>query len=141
MENHMSHLGHSRVRRFTVALAAASAVLVVTGLTIRSSEAQPSALTRQGSAVQPGAAARVRMERVIHTFPHKTHDGQAFETRFDGKNFHAVTAGGTPLKDGDYKLDNGGAIKVRGGLVVWDAFGAVDAFKRTGIAKGISPDG
>lgn len=137
----MSHAGHSSARKFTAALAAASAVLAVTGLSIQSSEAQPSALTRQGSALQPNALARVPMEKVMHTFPHKTHDGQTFETRFDGKNFHAVTASGAPLRDGDYKLDNGGAIKVRGGLVVWDAFGAVDVFKRTGLVKGVSPDG
>jgi hypothetical protein len=125
----MSQVSHSRIGRFIVPLAVAGAVLVVTGLTIESSEAQTSAL------------GKVRGEKVVRSFPHKTHDGQTFETRFDGKNFHAVTSSGAPLKDGDYKLDNGGAIKVRGGLVVWDAFGAVDVFKKTGLVKGISPDG
>jgi hypothetical protein len=125
----MSQASNSRVGKFIVPMAVAGAVLTITGLTIGNSDAQTSVL------------GKVRMEKVIHSFPHKTHDGQTFETKFDGKNFHAVTSSGAPLKDGDYKLDNGGAIKVRGGLVVWDAFGAVDVFKKTGLVKGISPDG
>jgi len=31
--------------------------------------------------------------------------------------------------DGEYKLTNRGAIRVRGGKVVWDAFGAVQRLK------------
>ena len=34
------------------------------------------------------------------------------------------------LKNGTYKLDNDGAIRVRGGVVVWDAFGVVDKIKK-----------
>ena len=36
------------------------------------------------------------------------------------------------LKNGTYKLDNGGAIRVRGGVVVWDAFGVVEKIKSQG---------
>jgi len=125
----MSGIRHSSVRNLKVALAVAGAVLAVTALAMGDSNAQLNGLAKE------------RIGKVIHTFPHKTRDGQAFETRFDGKNFHAVTSSGAALKDGDYKLDNGGSIKVRGGLVVWDAFGAVDVFKRTGLVKGVSPDG
>jgi len=39
--------------------------------------------------------------------------------------------------DGTYKLTNGGAIRVRGGKVVWDAFGAVRRHK-TGQWKGVA---
>ena len=58
----------------------------------------------------------------------------------------AITGGGTinavfdsnaktyrvNLKDGVYKTDNGGAIRVRGGVIVWDAFGAVERLRRSG---------
>src|SRR5687767_4512082 len=33
------------------------------------------------------------------------------------------------LKDGTYKLTNGGAIRVKDGVIVWDAFGAVEKLK------------
>lgn len=63
----------------------------------------------------------------------------------------AITGGGTVnavfdnkartfrvnLRDGVYKTDNGGAIRVRNGLIVWDAFGAVERLKRgQGLAAG-----
>lgn len=35
-----------------------------------------------------------------------------------------------PLADGVYALSNGGAIRVRGGRIVWDAFGVVDKLNR-----------
>ncbi|MBX9776750.1 MAG: hypothetical protein K2Y71_20420 [Xanthobacteraceae bacterium] len=41
------------------------------------------------------------------------------------------------LRDGVHKLDNGGAIRVRGGVIVWDAFGAVERLRRgQGMAAG-----
>jgi hypothetical protein len=49
-------------------------------------------------------------------------NGTAFNTTFD-RNTSSFK---TPLADGTYKLNNGGAIRVRGGAIVWDAFGVID---------------
>jgi hypothetical protein len=49
-------------------------------------------------------------------------NGTAFNATFDrGSNSFR-----TPLADGTYKLNNGGAIRVRGGEIIWDAFGVID---------------
>ena len=34
------------------------------------------------------------------------------------------------LKDGTYKLSNGGVVRVQGGRIVWDAFGAIEKLRR-----------
>ena len=39
-----------------------------------------------------------------------------------------------PMRDGTYRLTNGGAIRVRNGIIVWDAFGVIDA-----VNKGMHP--
>jgi hypothetical protein len=65
-------------------------------------------------------------------------DGTKIVATVDGKEFKAFTQQGTkrtPLRDGEYKLPNNGAIRVKGGKVIWDAFGAVDKVKRTGVPK------
>ena len=61
------------------------------------------------------------------------HNGEKHSvTTNDGKTI-VVTAEGKVFKldvpDGAYQLTNGGAIRVRGGKVVWDAFGAVKRLK------------
>jgi hypothetical protein len=49
-------------------------------------------------------------------------NGTVFNPTFDrGSNSFR-----TPLADGTYKLNNGGAIRVRGGEIIWDAFGVID---------------
>jgi hypothetical protein len=49
-------------------------------------------------------------------------NGTVFNATFDrGSNSFR-----TPLADGTYKLNNGGAIRVRGGEIIWDAFGVID---------------
>jgi hypothetical protein len=37
----------------------------------------------------------------------------------------SASANGRPLKDGVYKIVNGGSIRVKGGIIVWDAFGVI----------------
>ena len=53
-------------------------------------------------------------------------NGTAFNATFD----RSSNSFRTPLADGTYKLNNGGAIRVRGGEIVWDAFGAIDRLKK-----------
>ena len=50
--------------------------------------------------------------------------GKAIVVKAEGRVFRADVA------DGEYKLTNGGAIRVKGGKVVWDAFGAVERLKK-----------
>ena len=52
-----------------------------------------------------------------------TKNGKTINVKVEGKSYT------TNLADGTYKLTNGGAIRVRGGKVVWDAFGAVKRLK------------
>ena len=59
--------------------------------------------------------------------------GRTIVVRAEGRVFIANAP------DGNYKLTNGGAIRVRGGKVVWDAFGAVNRLK-TGRWRGGSTD-
>ena len=68
-----------------------------------------------------------------------TTDGTKIVATLAGKEFKVFTEAGvkrTPLKDGEYTLPNGGAIRVKGGTITWDAFGAVERVKRTGVGKG-----
>jgi hypothetical protein len=53
-------------------------------------------------------------------------NGTAFNATFD-RNSNSFK---TPLVDGTYKLNNGGAIRVRGGEIIWDAFGVIDRLKK-----------
>jgi hypothetical protein len=52
-----------------------------------------------------------------------TKAGKTIQIKVEGKWYTANVA------DGTYKLTNGGAIRVRGGKLVWDAFGAVNRLK------------
>jgi hypothetical protein len=52
-----------------------------------------------------------------------TKNGKTIQVKVEGRSYTAN------LADGNYKLTNGGAIRVRGGKVVWDAFGAVKRLK------------
>ena len=54
-----------------------------------------------------------------------------------GKTVHVTVRGKTyvaELADGTYDLTNGGSIRVKDGVLVWDAFGAVERL-RNGTAK------
>src|SRR5947207_181689 len=58
--------------------------------------------------------------------------GEHTVTTTDGKTIHVTVKGkqyAADVADGTYKLTNGGAIRVRGGKIVWDAFGAVKRLK------------
>jgi hypothetical protein len=37
----------------------------------------------------------------------------------------SATANGRPLRDGVYKIVGGGSIRVKNGIIVWDAFGVI----------------
>jgi len=66
----------------------------------------------------------------------KTSDGTQILAKFDGKGYTAFAAKTqAPLSDGEYKLSNGGAIRVKGGRVVWDAFGVIEKLKGKGAGK------
>jgi len=54
------------------------------------------------------------------------------------RSFMAVAAKDkSALKAGTYKLTNGGAIVIgEDGVIVWDAFGAVEKLKREGLTSG-----
>lgn len=56
-----------------------------------------------------------------HTVTSK--DGKTITLRVEGNVFT------TDVPDGTYKLTKGGAIRVRNGRVVWDAFGAANRLK------------
>jgi hypothetical protein len=66
-----------------------------------------------------------------------TKAGKTINVKVEGKQYT------TNVADGTYKLTNGGAIRVRGGKLVWDAFGAVKRLKtgrwKTGMA--VDPTG
>ena len=65
-------------------------------------------------------------------------NGTAFNATFDrDRNVFKV-----PLANGTYQLNNGGAIRVRGGVIVWDAFGVIERLKVPGAtAHDVDPDG
>lgn len=72
----------------------------------------------------------------------QTSDGNSIVVVSEGGSAKAFAGNGrTPLKDGTYKLTNGGTIKVRGGKVVWDAFGAIEKMKRGGMLTSSDPIG
>src|SRR5262249_33681763 len=52
-----------------------------------------------------------------------TTDGRKILATFDSKGYSVR------LSDGEYKLTNGGAIRVKSGRIVWDAFGAIERLK------------
>jgi len=160
-----THAHRSLVGKFAVPLVVAGAVLAVAGFTVASGRAEPKGLSTlpksKSMNVRPmlpaasGPSTATSMTKrspatkslgrnggttsfPVHALA--TTDGTAITQSFDGKNFHARGVGG-PIKDGDYKLTNGGAIRVRGGVIVWDAFGVVQKFKRTGIASFTDPSG
>ena len=69
----------------------------------------------------------------------RSDSGEQTVTTTDGKMIHVKVAGRVyraDVADGTYKLTNGGAIRVRGGKVVWDAFGAVQR-RKTGKTRSI----
>lgn len=113
----------SQLGKFAVPLAVAGALLAVAAVTVVSS----------------GAATRTYP---VHTLTTST--GTKVLQTFDGKSFHALVRGprgNVPLKDGEYKLTNGGAIRVKGGRIVWDAFGVVEKFEKRGLASFTDPSG
>src|SRR5437764_376364 len=113
----------SQLEKFAVPLLVAGAVLTIAGVT----------------AVSSSAAAP---KYPVHTLT-MTNGTKILQT-FDGRTFHALVPGprgNTPLKDGEYKLTNGGAIKVQGGRIVWDAFGVVEKFEKSGLASYTDPSG
>ena len=63
----------------------------------------------------------------------QTYDGRTISVRIVGSNARPA--------DGTYNLTNGGAIKVQGGHVVWDAFGVVERAKQRGLSYQVDPTG
>jgi len=67
----------------------------------------------------------------------------------NGTTFNAVFDRNTSsfkvdLQDGTYKTSNGGAIRVKGGVIVWDAFGVIERLniqKRKGQGVAEAPVG
>ena len=67
----------------------------------------------------------------------------------NGTTFNAVFDRNTSsfkvdLQDGIYKTTNGGAIRVKGGVIVWDAFGVIERLniqKRKGQGVAEAPVG
>lgn len=85
-----------------------------------------------GALAKPPAAPKSAKEQVLQTA-----DGKQIVTSIDGRTIRARPAGGSgPIADGTYTLTNGGSVRVKGGEVVWDAFGAVEKIKKTGVAPG-----
>ena len=91
-----------------------------------------------------GAEAQLSSPPAIYNF-HTTHPGDgsvttttgirvevAFEPEARALNAFVQLRDGrhVALADGAYSLTNGGAIRVRGGRIVWDAFGVVDKLQR-----------
>jgi hypothetical protein len=73
----------------------------------------------------------------------RSESGDHTVTTTDGKTIHVKTQGRVytaDVADGDYKLTNGGAIRVNGGRVVWDAFGSVRRLKTNGRKLRQGPD-
>ena len=67
-------------------------------------------------------------------------DGTRILATFDGKDYKAVVVvtgakKAAPLRDGEYPLANGGAIRVKGGKIIWDGFGVIEKVKRDGSVK------
>jgi hypothetical protein len=58
-----------------------------------------------------------------------TTDGRKVVAHFDGRGYSVR------LRDGQYKTTNGGAIRVQGGKIVWDAFGAIEKLKHQGAGR------
>jgi hypothetical protein len=59
-------------------------------------------------------------------------DGTKIDAVFEKKtrSFKAIVAQSKgALKDGTYKVTNGGAIRVKDGVIVWDAFGVIERLK------------
>lgn len=80
-----------------------------------------------GLAKNARGEARAEARHPVHLL--KTKSGITFQQTFDGKKLHAVVQsaqGNVPLRNGQYKLTNGGEIKVQDGIIVWDAFGVVE---------------
>lgn len=68
----------------------------------------------------------------------KTLQGVDVLAVFEGgqvRAYRVTSKGRQPLADGDYKMTNGGAIRVRGGRMIWDQFGAVQKYQR-GLLSG-----
>jgi hypothetical protein len=53
-------------------------------------------------------------------------NGTAFNAVFD----RTSNSFKVDLKDGTYRTTNGGAIRVRGGVIVWDAFGVIERLRK-----------
>lgn len=104
-----------RLGKAAVPLIVAGAVVCAAGLAAVGSEAQPKKIPDQ-----------VLLSK----------DGIKFVARFEGRRVRALVAKGRstmPPADGVYELTNGGAIKIEGGWIVWDAFGVIERLKDQGI--------
>jgi hypothetical protein len=78
---------------------------------------------KKGPSIAPGGIAPAALPTPsLQTQSLATANGTAFNAVFD-RNSSTFKA---PLADGTHKLNNGGAIRVRGGVIVWDAFGVID---------------
>jgi hypothetical protein len=110
--------------RLTVPVLVAGALLGATGIAMSAGPATEHAQRIEQTLQTPGGNSIVI-----------TSEGGA------AKAFSVAGNNRTPLRDGTYKLTNGGSIKVRNGKVVWDAFGAIEKMKRGGMLTSSDPIG
>jgi hypothetical protein len=67
------------------------------------------------------AAVKRFNQRTLHTV-----DGVTIHQAFNpDSRTVSVSSHGRPLKDGAYKIDNGGSIRVTGGRISWDSLGVI----------------
>jgi hypothetical protein len=118
------HIGKTPLARFAPSFLVASAALAIVGGTVVSSVAQ-----QQFCPISPGALTAPPTGR-YPTYALTT--GIQIVQWVDRAGNMRASLGNASLQDGQYQLANGGAIVVRNGRIVWDAFGALERFKQTG---------
>jgi hypothetical protein len=108
------------MRRWTYSVLAAFAVFAsaTAGAQISHRTLEHFHNTRTGD----GSVTVVGGPRLDVAYEAQTHALYAFTRDREGRP--------TPLADGQYRLTNGGAIRVANGRIVWDAFGVVDRLDR-----------
>jgi hypothetical protein len=121
------HIGKTPLARFAPSFLVASAALAIVGGTMVSSVAQ-----QQFCSISPGA----RTTPPTGGYPtYALAAGMQIVQWVDGAGNMRASLGNASLADGQYQLANGGAIVVRHGRIVWDAFGALERFRATGCVN------
>jgi hypothetical protein len=117
------HIGKIPLARFAPSFLVASAASAIVGGTVVSSLAQQQFCSIPGARTTPPTGG----------YPAYTLTaGMQIVQWVDGAGNMRASLGNASLADGQYQLANGGAIVVRHGRIVWDAFGALERFKQTG---------